>query len=853
MHTLPIDPLLPQVVRALGEGNRLVLRAPPGAGKTTRVPAALLDAGLAGGRQVVVLEPRRIATRAAAEFVARERGGAVGGEVGYRVRFEQCGGVSTRLWYVTEGVLGRQLTRDPFLEDVAVVVLDEFHERHLQGDVVLAIGRELQESVRPDLKLVVMSATLDTAGLSASLGGCPVLTSEGRAFPIEIEYEADGDDRPLAGRVATALRRLIAVGEAGDVLVFLPGAAEIRRAAGAVEGLAREHGIDVVPLHGEMPLEEQHRAIRPGPRRKVVLATNVAETALTIEGVTAVIDSGLARSAWFDARHGINTYRVAPISRAAADQRAGRAGRTRPGRCLRLWPRSAHAQRRDREVPEILRLDLSGTVLELRAWGLRKVDDLVWVDPPNPARLAGAERLLGQLGAVDPGTGKITDTGERMLGLGLAPRLARVLVESERRGCLGDGALLAALVSERDICLAERAFGGGPVPGLEAVGPSDLLLRLELYRRAAHDGFNRAACLALGVDAHAVRAVDRTCRQLQRRLSRGSTGGRDGDEDDLLRCILAGFPDRVALRREPNSPRALMVGGRGVRLLPASVVRSAELFVCVEVDSGRPGERSEAQVRMASAVTREWIEEMFPESIERAEELYFDERRECVLKRTQERYQGLPLSERIGQDVDPACAGDLLAQAVRTDWQRAVDLGEDEEQMLRRIEVLARWVPELGIPSGVRELLVDAVVALCPGRRSFAELKRADAGALIRGLLTFEQIRALHREVPARFELPGGRSVRIDYAPDRPPKISARIQDLFGLSETPRLARGRLPLVVEILAPNQRPVQITDDLGSFWRSTYAEVRKQLRGRYPKHRWPENPHDGAGNRSPRRTA
>lgn len=851
MRELPIDPLLPDVVATLRDGNRLVLRAPPGAGKTTRVPAALLDAGLAADRQVVVLEPRRIATRAAAEFVARERGGAVGGEVGYRVRFEQRGGPATRLWYVTEGVLGRQLTRDAFLEDVAVVVLDEFHERHLQGDVVLAIVRELQESVRPDLKLVVMSATLDTAAVSTSLGGCPVLTSEGRAFPVEIEYEAEGDDRPLAGRVATAVRRLLAAGEAGDMLVFLPGAAEIRRAAGALEELAREQGIDVVPLHGEMPLDEQHRAIRPGPRRKVVLSTNVAETALTIEGVTAVIDSGLARFAWFDARHGINAHRVAPISRAAADQRAGRAGRTRPGRCLRLWPRSAHGQRREREVPEILRLDLSGTVLELRAWGLRKVEDLVWVDSPPSARLAGAERLLEQLGALDRGTGKVTDTGATMLGLGLPPRLARVLVESERRGCPAAGAQLAALVSERDICLSERAFAAAPAPAAVEPGSSDLLRRLELYRRVARDGFDRASCLALGVDVHAARAVDRLCRQLERRGLRGSARDRRGEEDDdLLRCILAGFPDRVARRREPGSPRAVMAGGRGVTLLASSVVRSAEFFVCLEVESGRPGERSEGQVRMASAVRREWLEELFPGSIERVEELYFDEARECVLGRTRDRYLGLVLNERTDSRVDPARAGEVLAEEVRRDWNKAVEIGEDEEQLLRRIEVLGRWAPETGMPSDIRARLIDAVVALCPGRRSLAELRRTDVGGLIRGLLSYAQSQALQREVPARFELPGGRSVRIEYHPDRPPKISARVQELFGLSETPRLACGRLPLVVEILAPNQRPVQVTDDLASFWRTTYAEVRKQLRGRYPRHRWPENPLEGAAE-GPRR--
>src|SRR6185369_6919405 len=407
--------------------RRLIVRAAPGAGKTTRVPAALVDAGLAGDRHVVVLEPRRIAARAAAEFVARERGGVVGGDVGYRVRFEQRGGPSTRLWFVTEGVFGRQLVGDPFLEQVGVVVLDEFHERHLAGDVALAVVRHLQDTVRPDLRLVVMSATLDTDAVGRVLDGAAVLTSEGRSFPVAIEHdEADG---PVPARVAAALRRTLDV--RGAVPVFLPGAAEIRRTAEAIAPLAAAGNLDVVPLHGDLPLDAQERALRPGPRRRVVLATNVAETALTVEGVTTVIDSGLAHVARFDPRHGINVLRLQGVSRAAAEQRAGRAGRTAPGRCIRLWPRAEHVGRRAFETQEMLRLDLARTVLELRAWGLAAVDELAWVDAPPAAALARADRLLALLGAVDAASGGLTPTGRRMLELPAEPRVARLLVEAE--------------------------------------------------------------------------------------------------------------------------------------------------------------------------------------------------------------------------------------------------------------------------------------------------------------------------------------------------------------------------------------------------------------------------------------
>jgi ATP-dependent RNA helicase HrpB len=842
VQSLPIDTLLPEAVACLTKGSRLVLRAAPGAGKTTRVPAALLDAGLAGDKQVVVLEPRRIAARAAAEFVARERRGTVGGEVGYRVRFEQRGGAATRLWFVTEGVLGRQLTRDPFLERVGIVVLDEFHERHLQGDVALAVVRELQETVRADLKLVVMSATLETDRLAAYLGNCPALTSEGTVFPVQIEYDAQADERPLAGRVATAVRRVLANrDDGGDVLVFLPGAAEIRRAAEALAAMAAEHSLAVVPLHGDLPLDAQQRAIRRGERRKVVLSTNVAETALTIEGVTAVIDCGLARVARFDAKHGINALRIAPISRAAAAQRAGRAGRTAPGRCLRLWTQAAHQHRLERDVPEVVRLDLCGTVLELRAWGLRDVRGFGWLEAPAEGALQRAEHLLAQLGAVDVGGG-LTAIGRRMLELSVPPRLARILVEAERAGCAEAGALLAALASERDICLAQRALTGdraGPA-ARHAVGSSDLLVRMELFGEAARARFAPSACRTLRLEHRSVRAVERARRQLQRALGRGDQLVGDADEDLLLRCTLAGYPDRVVRRRNAGSARGVMVGGTGVVLMESSVVRDTELFVAVEVDAGRRGERSEARIRLASAVRAEWLPAMLPTSVRQRREVVFHPEQERVVVRVREQFHDLVLHERLDPAVDPSEAGTVLAEAARRDLGRAAHIGDTERVWLDRVRFLQQYMPELALPADVEALLVDAIVALCAGCRSFAETRAADLLGALGRQLTHQQRMALDREAPSRYRLPSGRAVAITYTGGKPPAAAARIQELFGLTGTPRLAAGRVPLVIELLAPNGRPVQITDDLESFWRTTYAEVRKQLRGRYPKHAWPEEP-------------
>ncbi len=832
--TLPIDPLLPEIVAILSASSRLVLRADPGAGKTTRVPAALLDAGIAGDKQIVVLEPRRIAARAAAEFVAQQRRQSVGAEVGYRVRFEQRGSARTRLWFVTEGVLGRQLAHDPFLEGVGVVVLDEFHERHLQGDVALAVVRELQESVRPDLKLVVMSATLATEELAQYLDGCAALVSQGRAYPVEVSYDPMPDQRPLALRVVTAVERALSADADGDVLVFLPGAAEIRRTGEALAALAGARGIRVVALHGDLPLDAQRDAIRRGVSRRVVLSTNVAETALTVEGVTTVIDCGLAREARLDRRHGINSLQLVRISRAAAEQRAGRAGRTQPGRCFRLWTRFDHDDRRAFEVPEVRRLDLAGTLLDLRAWGLRDLGTFRWLDPPPAAALARAERLLQDLGAVDA-SGAVTECGRRMLAMSVHPRLARMLVEAERRRCGPLVTLVAALASERDICLEQRAFSGARSG--RGSGSSDLLLRVELFEEAQRHRFDVNFCRSHELDGRSLHAVERARQQLLRVIGRVESATMD--EDALLRCVLAGFPDRVVRRREPGSSRGVMVGGTGVELDAHSVVRDAELFVAVEVVAGDKRQRAEARVRIASAIRAEWLAELFPGLVRRDDQIVFDPERERVLRRQRLCFGDLVLHERLSSAEDRAQAAAVLAAAARVDPRRAAVVSEETQSLLARIAFLARALPQIEWPEP-ETLLADVVASACAGCVSYADLRRIDLSALLRGLLTPAQRAALERDAPAQLQLSSGRFVKIVYEADKPPHVSGRIQEFFGVVSTPRIAAGRVALVVELLAPNQRAVQITDDLESFWRRTYPEIRKVLRGRYPKHLWPEDP-------------
>jgi ATP-dependent RNA helicase HrpB len=830
--SLPIDALMPEIVAAFGRTNRVVLRAAPGAGKTTRVPAALLDAGLAGGREIVVIEPRRVAARAAAEFVARERRSELGREVGYRVRFARKGGPETRLWFLTEGVFARAIVHDPFLESVGVVVLDEFHERHLQSDVALAVVRELQDSVRPDLRLVVMSATLATEAVAAYLGDAAVVTSEGRAHPVTIVYDDAGHGLRLEDRVAAAVRR--EVGQGGDMLVFLPGAGEIRRTARALGTFATSAGADLLTLHGDQPLDEQVRALRAGPRRRIVLATNVAETALTVEGVAIVIDAGLARTARFDARTGLDRLQLAPISRSSATQRTGRAGRLGPGRCVRLWSRVEEAGRREHETPEILRVDLSRTLLELASWSLRDPTTLPWLDPPPPSALVSARRLLAALGALGEEGWTPTPLGARLLSFPVAPRLARMLCEAEDLGVPGEGALIAALASERDVMRATRVFGGGGARPVLPTGPSDLLLRAELFAEVARARFMAEACERLGLDASAVRAVERTRRLLRRNARERAV---DVPSEVGLRAVLAGFPDRVCRRRVAGSARAVMVGGVGVTLTAESVVRDAELFVAVEVEGGERG--AEARVRLASAVERTWLTATFPEAVRTERTVGFeDDRVDRIVARTVVRYRDLVLDTRVRAGA-PGEVAALLGEAAASDPRALLGARDDVAALVARLRFLGRAMPELALPDS-DALVGDAVRAFATSARSVADVRRADVCGAMAGLLTHAQRTALEAHAPSHWTLPSGRRVPMTYAPDRPPAVAARIQELFGLAASPRLGGGRVAMVFELLAPNQRPMQVTDDLASFWRTTYVAVRAELRGRYPKHPWPDDP-------------
>lgn len=778
---LPIDPLLPEITAHLRAHTTLVLEAPPGAGKTTRVPPALL--GITSG-EILVLEPRRLAARLAARYVAGSLGEPVGDTVGYQVRFEEVAGPRTRLRFLTEGVLTRRLLSDPRLDRVAAVVLDEFHERHLEGDLALALLRRLQLTERPDLRLLVMSATLDAGPIAAFLGGARVLRSEGRQYPLEIQYTPHSA-APLEQMVASAVEGLPE--REGHVLVFLPGAAEIRRAQTACALAAQRRGWLVLPLHGDQSPEEQDRAVGPSERRKIILSTNVAESSITIEGITAVIDSGMARVAGHSPWSGLPTLNVGRISQASANQRAGRAGRTGPGRAVRLYPLEDFVRRPAHDVPEIMRADLAPVVLLLRAMG---AGELEWLDAPPPAALAHAEELLAEL-APTPALVR------EMSRYPLHPRLARLIVEARRRGVAEDGCTVAALLSagERLPARADHATR------------SDLLVLLESQWEP------RTA---------------QVVRQIRRMVNPPRQGRRD--EDALLLSVLAAFPDRVARRRQGADLQ--LAAGTPAQLAPSSTVTQSEFLVAVEAEDRR--DQKTPLVRIASAIEPEWLIDLFPDRIRETSEVQWNRAAGRVEAVSALMFDRIAIQESRGTP-DPEAAAALLAQK---GMEAGLARSEDLEALLERVRFAAQYgeFPELSAETALR--------ALAAGLKSLAELESAarDNG-LVRALesqLPPQARRILDEIAPARIRLPGGRQVRVHYEPNQPPWIASRLQDFFGMRQTPAVARGAVPVVVRLLAPNNRPVQMTTDLAGFWERLYPQLRRELGRRYPKHRWPESP-------------
>ncbi|HEX5083395.1 MAG TPA: ATP-dependent helicase HrpB [Blastocatellia bacterium] len=840
MQSLPIDPLLPEIIARLRQSPNVVLEAPPGAGKTTRVPPAILDAKITSGAEVLVLEPRRLAARMAARRVAEERGERLGETVGYQVRFEEVASAKTRLRFFTEGVLTRRLLSDPALKNAGVVVLDEFHERHLQADLALALLRRAQKTTRPDLKLVVMSATLDAGPVANFLDGAPSLRSEGKTFDIAIEHLARPDDRPLADQVAAAVNRLVAENIDGDMLVFLPGAAEIRRAQAACAAIADRHDLIITPLHGDLSAEEQDRAVKPAAKRKVILSTNVAESSVTIDGVVAVIDSGLARVAGHSPWSGLPTLNVARISKASATQRAGRAGRTRPGRCLRLYTAQDFNARPDHDVAEIHRADLAETALELHAAGVADLNKFDWFEAPPQSAIEAAEGLLLKLGAIDE-KGAVTAIGLKMLRFPLHPRQSRMLVEADARGVGEHARVIAALIGERDI-IASELFKNERERKAAQEGPSDLLHRLDLFEEAAASGFAAPRLRRMNLDVGAVMAVNRVRRQ----LAGARVAQKQGDED-LLISILAGYPDRVAKRRSLKSDNRelLLSGGGAARLSPSSVVGQSEFMVAIDAEERREANQSRSRiVRLASRIEPEWLIDLFAAQLRETTEAKWNAQSERVEVVERMMYDQLAISESRSFTAGGEAAARVLADAaLAAGLQRFVE-PETVNSFLAKVEFVAKTFPESSIPVFNDGDVHEALVALCDGLKSFAELRAAarEGGLLeaMRRRLSSEQRRLLDRMAPEFVAIAGRSRVRVNYETGKPPWIESRLQDFFGMETGPVIAGGRAQLVLHLQAPNHRPVQVTTDLDGFWRRVYPQVRKELSRRYPRHSWPEDP-------------
>lgn len=837
---LPIHDLEADLVARLRERPRLILSAPTGSGKSTQVPPMLLRNGFLEKGEAVVLQPRRIAARLLAARVAEELGVPLGREVGYQARFEGAVSPATRIRYVTEGILLRRMIDEPDLPGVAALVFDEFHERHLYGDVTLARALDLQGR-RPDLRLIVMSATLDLDRLQRYLDPCATLSSEGRVYPIRIEHDAAPGEVPVWDRAAGAFARWAAEGGEGDVLVFMPGAYEIARTIEAVRARPEARGRLLLPLHGELSPRDQDEAVARHGRPKVVVSTNVAETSLTIDGVRLVIDSGLARVPRYDPARGINTLLVEKISRASADQRAGRAGRTAPGTCIRLWP--AMEARPARELPEVKRLDLSEVVLALKAAGVEDLGSFRWLEPPDPKALAHAEELLGDLGALQAGA--ITPLGRRMLAFPAHPRWARLLLAAQEFGCVREAALAAALTQGRDLLL-RRVDGGTRDFRDERFGGrvgSDFEHLIRAWTWAAARDFRMEDCVRAGLHAATARQVGPLFEQFLgiARKEGMDVRPREKHGEALRKCLLVAFPDRVARRLDGGTLRCEMTRGRRGTLARESEVRGSPLLVAAEArEVGGKDGKVDTILSLAAAIEPGWLKELFPGDVSKRLRVAYDPGARRVAAEEQTLFRDLVFEIRRADPPPAEEAARLLAAEVLAGRLRLEGWDDAADQWVFRVNLLARACPELGIPPLGEEERRAAMEEVCRGAVSYREIKDRPVLPVLRARLDPARQALVERHAPERVELPGGRRAKVTYAAEAPPWFGARIQDLYGMRRAPAVAMGRVALLVHVLAPSQRPVQVTQDLEGFWRDHYPRVKKELQRKYPKHEWREAP-------------
>jgi ATP-dependent helicase HrpB len=834
---LPIDSIIDDLKRTVSNSTNVVLQAPPGAGKTTRVPLALLELPLLDTGRIIMLEPRRLAASHAAHRMAKSLGERAGETIGYTMRFERRVSEGTRIEVVTEGVLTRRLQNDPCLEGTTMVIFDEFHERSLQADLALALCLEVQREVRPDLRILVMSATLDGRSVATLLGDAPVITSTGRSFPVEVLYLENKGHAQLPVRMRDAIRRAMSETE-GDILAFLPGSPEIRACSTLLADEMVGSAVSVCPLYGDLPFHEQEKAVQPSSLRKVVLATNIAETSLTIEGVRVVIDSGLSRMVRHDPANGMNRLVTVRESRASAEQRKGRAGRLAPGVCYRLFGMHTFDAMTAFSPPEITVSDLAPLVLELAAWGVQDPASLSWLDAPPVAGVAAAKELLFDLGAIDR-NGLPTETGRRMAEFPVHPRLARMLIRGMELGLAGAASSLAALLTERDI------FRHGP----GETGPvceSDLFERYEVL-----NGRQRRPGLMFH-DA-AVRAVERAASQLVRLTGKSAKmrhvssperltieNGRKLDAEDAARLLLAAYPDRIARQREQGSDRYLLANGRGAHISQKSGVRNRPLILAVHVDAG---EKGEGVIHQACELSEDLVRMECGGRIVKEKRVFWDTGQARVLALVEEAVGAAVLVRRQTAVSDDEAVPFLLT-IIRDSDMECLGWDGAPRQFLGRVRLIRQAFPEEIWPDMGKERLLETLPhwlgPFLTGTRSKRDFASVELLSALKACLSWEQQRLLDERAPTHIVVPSGSRIGIDYESDDGPVLAVKLQEMFGLCDTPTIAGERVKLLLHLLSPARRPVQVTRDLKGFWENGYSEVKRELKGRYPKHPWPDDP-------------
>ncbi|MDB6064651.1 MAG: hrpB 2 [Pedosphaera sp.] len=865
--SLPIWEIHSAIVGQLKTGNRLVLVAPTGSGKTTQVPQMLLDSGLAGDKKIVVLQPRRVAARTVAARVAWERNVKLGAEVGYQIRFDDQTSLGTRICFITEGILLRWLQDDRALADIGIVLFDEFHERNLLSDVSLALVKHLQQHQRPDLKMVVMSATLDAEPIADYLTQkdgppCPILISEGQSFPVEIRYLDSHDERPISDQAADAVERIVNSGAEGDILVFMPGVGEINATINASRGVNTRERLAFIPLHGELQPEEQDQAFAPNPLRKVVVATNVAETSVTIDGIRHVVDGGVARVARYDAERGIGTLLLEPISRASADQRKGRAGRTAPGTCYRLWTESGHLNRPERNTPEIQRSDLAEVVLLLHSLNIRKAAQFDWLDKPDLIAVERAEKLLGMLGALkvsvqsqsaeepEVASGGLTPVGRQMLRLPMHPRYSRMLIEASKHGCVRAAALCAALVSGRDLLQRLRRDDKHIAEArelFEASQDSDFFTLMRAYQFARKSNFNFESCRRYGIHAQSARQVEQTHQQIVQIAEQQKMMQQDENIDDsaLLRCIMAGFIDQLCIRRDLGTLDCDLTEGRTGTLVRESVVQNSSLFVVASIrEVPSRGSENLTLLGLASAVKREWIEEMFPQHMNAQVSHLFDRTHKRVSAVKLVRFAELVIHHEHQRDVEPAASGRCLADAYRRGFFELPLFNHDLKQFIGRVNLVCAVMPELDFPPLDEKAIVECLARAFDGMTLVKEAQATHLREHFLKHLAREHIAWLDEMAPTSIPWHDGRKIKLLYAEEaedkngepNPPELQVKLTECIALKEHPRICENKLPVKLWLCAPDGKRIESTLNWPAFKSNSYPKLKPALQKKYPGTVW-----------------